>query len=1667
MGPLVVDTVEDLRNIQQSLWKLHKLLTDLPDDMLEDSRDSSSPELEYSSCSNKNTGNSPQSTWTQQWSDHPRSNSHEQNCEVDYDQGCHEYAYEDGEVQINGHQCHPQTQHLPHTWNQPQDHQFTQDYTHTSMGTENSAETNDFSTDETYESKPYARGTNNVEYNGEGGRGDNHMYGEHNKAGIHFHNLKSGAAGRGVDQYKASYNPHHPAHQPKRFNSQAAHQECQFDHLQREFLDSTQQTADREQLAQLQILKKAQQRQIEELEQKLEDSRRNMRYLEHQFAIVKDEKDGLAVSLKESSRLVQEAKEREVQMQNKFKTMEQQVQALNERDQENMKKQRVAEAAVESMKQQMLELCRSDTLSRAREQHDRDLAVIREQHEAALLAIEQKLDSTSQALSEQIDLSRRLREQVKQLELQREEEQLERARVVNALTQRLEESQKQCAKLLQTSSVQETNQLQIKLQQAQSAKTLSENMNKVLQEDLADLKEQITLYESAVKHGVIGLDLNGDWENQLSESCMDLGLKKTNWKNGTLNSIALANLSDSKLPKDEALRLLRVEMQRCLGSLKGKRQKISHLQEELQHCRARENALQTQLDEAKLSSSVRETSQIKHLDMTGESKKELMRLQEDKQHLQEQVEGLENKIKELKLSEEKVRSANLELCTKMREMIQELDQEKQETAERSERINQQYRDDVVNRVKTELMLEHDGQVEQLTAQHQQQLQQLQTQLSQVNDKMLAVQECYISVCKEKDMLEERIQNRENEEAVMRENEQKMREENGKTVEKLRAELEAQHQASINKLKALWSKEKETEIQQQVSSHVASAKAAWKEEHQKMERTWTQKLEEASREKHRQTSEGTCQTDETEVNSVIITVEELESRLSTQKLQLQLEADKVKHKAVEEARKQTQRVLHEKHLEDMAKQVEGAVTRAYNRWIEDLTSLPEYQACLQTEKEKWEEHQEQYTEQRVTQALREAEEQQHRRHKNQLEEQNFGAQRVEELQEEVATLQSQLERGSREQAALLKAELAGARAAWNRDKQQEISIIQVRSEQMYQTKLQEQHKKLEQALQQAKEDTALQKKELLLQMEAKLQQTLKAKEEEWKCQQAEKEQAQKQQMRGDLLAELQTGLAEVQVQLLMNPKTDQQDTEKTRRTSGATSEGTMTHIIQTSCRDIVNTAVSQAKKEWKKISEERLSCVLKETQQQHEKEIDKLQSSLAQRREQACCRKECVETASKLQKKNQELQRHLEKACRQLQHSVREHKTAVQHLKNEHESSLQKAKEEHLQQLEEVKRAKESAGTSDQQNLQQGLEEMKQQYMMTVEKIRGDMLRYLQESRERAAEMIRVEVQRERQDTARKMRHYYLTCLQELLEDGGKTTGAEKKIINAASKLAAMAKVLETPFKSKSGKNYSLSSCPTAVSTTGCPPGRNAGSSKNPSTLTEPTDIKPEERSHRGKTSADSEQKLTTTARTKPLSHQDIPAFRKDEATVDAGGYTQLNSHKPSQQIASSSQVDLVSVSVRSKNRDLYLQGGEGVKADNKSKPSPFQEAPVRDEKQTDWSMTSSDSDISFQVPRLSYSGRKVESVRPFSVSAASATDFREFGSFTPDASDLTVYNEIAKKTPHTQTLNRPKAKMSTHRQPTPGSEGEKQHGVRSRPLFSELRQCQQDSGFDSPFYQQK
>lgn len=113
------------------------------------------------------------------------------------------------------------------------------------------------------------------------------------------------------------------------------------------------------------------------------------------------------------------------------------------------------------------------------------------------------------------------------------------------------------------------NQLRIQLQQVQSAKSIGDSMTRSLQvgclpsppprdgsppwfgvltpdtvslslsqEELSDLKDQITLYESAVKLQVISPESNREWEDQLSDSYVELGIKKANWKSNRCHEYA-------------------------------------------------------------------------------------------------------------------------------------------------------------------------------------------------------------------------------------------------------------------------------------------------------------------------------------------------------------------------------------------------------------------------------------------------------------------------------------------------------------------------------------------------------------------------------------------------------------------------------------------------------------------------------------------------------------------------------------------------------------------------------------------------------------------------------------------------------------------------------------------------------------------------------------------------------------------------------------------------------------------------------------------------------------------------------------------------------------------------------------------------------------------------
>ena len=176
--------------------------------------------------------------------------------------------------------------------------------------------------------------------------------------------------------------------------------------------------------------------------------------------------------------------------------------------------------------------------------------------------------------------------------------------------------------------------------------------------------------------------------------------------------------------------------------------------------------------------------------------------------------------------------------------------------------------------------------------------------------------------------------------------------------------------------------------------------------------------------------------------------------------------------------------------------------------------------------------------------------------------------------QIELIQGQLEQLKGEQATLLRAELAAARATWTRDKEQEIASL------LAPWREQEQ-RRLGQALQRAAEGWELQKKELLERCEAGLQQALREREERWRGQLAEEQQAQRRQAREGFLAELEACLEELRKQ--PHRGTAKHWADETGDGGSSAPQNTVAHTVASSYRDLLAKAVGQAKKEWTKVS----------------------------------------------------------------------------------------------------------------------------------------------------------------------------------------------------------------------------------------------------------------------------------------------------------------------------------------------------------------------------------------------------------------------------------------------------------------------------------------------------
>ncbi|XP_052664415.1 centrosomal protein of 152 kDa isoform X2 [Harpia harpyja] len=1162
-------------------------------------------------------------------------------------------------------------------------------------------------------------------------------------------------SGQSPESYKVTYKPYQNGiHQEIPVIQEGTRKNEVFEDLQHEFLGNDDNSSESMQILQLQVLNKARERQLEELNEKLEKSAQQIRYLNHQLSMVKDEKDGLAVSLHESQKLYQNGKEREMHLEGQIKALETQIQTLTTNEEQILKQSKVAEVAMESMQKQLLELQRSDALQRAREQHEAVISALKQKYEKQVLSLEQKLDTTKSALREQKELCKNLGEYVKQLEKMLEETKCEKTEIINRLTRSLEESQKQCANLLQTGSMQETNQLRFQLQQAQSAHMISNNMNKALQEELMELKEEIALYESAAKLGVFLNDAGGELHMNLGDSFVDLGIKKIAGKKPRFCSAIQNRDMDEELSKDEIIVELKAELERLLSSNKMKRNQITQLQNSLKDCQKTLEEYKQLLKAEKASKELEPVTnpndKLAASPLVSDNlKEEVLRLRKANETLLQEVENRTSTIEELKESEEKLKSLNQDLCCQMRKMVQDFDQDKQEAIDRCERTYQQHHEDTKAHFEKDLMERYAAEKQQLIQTYEETISQLKANIDDLNREMTAVKECYIGVCGEKDTLE----------ATLR---QKFEQEQQLKEEKLKKQLLAEKENSLNLLR--------TELEEKHSSSMIAAKRQWLEE---------------------------------------------------------------KNQQVEE-----EVALAKVHWEKEEKEVDAALTQAHARWLQELTDLKEYKVNLKIEQEKWEKEHKETAAKQLALVLSAAEE----KWKKEYENTEKSGPRMKELEEKVISLKKELELKKEEIPAAIKAELAKARAQWNKEKQEEILQIQEQNERDYRSFLDDHRNRIKEVLATAKEDLAKQKNDLSIQKQAEIKMLLDQKQREWEAQETKRLKDEINRYEEKTLLELEYLLSEIHEELVKCTHSKHSWKDKCFDACVQLNhqcKDKLKACLQKAYRTTVHMILEKKEREWKEkyeelvnnVNKEAYSCLqrgegetgdvtrppvysvghqaeaqgrLRRQPSLQETGTDKGQKCTKRNpgfQENFCC-EHCCQELEKREAVCQDLKRELEIARKHLQLAVKECEAKSEQIQ-ENEKVLQDLTAENSEMKTKLKdlgtppRSLSKGGVSKpctSCDSVKGLEEMRAQYIKAVSKIKCDMLCYIRESKERAAEMIKVEVLRERQETARKMRKYYLTCLQQLLTDNGKHEGAENKIMNAASKLATMAKGLETPLR---------------------------------------------------------------------------------------------------------------------------------------------------------------------------------------------------------------------------------------------------------------------------------
>ncbi|XP_022251033.1 centrosomal protein of 152 kDa-like isoform X2 [Limulus polyphemus] len=574
-------------------------------------------------------------------------------------------------------------------------------------------------------------------------------------------------------------------------------------------------------LLQLQILYKARSRELQqvtsELEQFKEDASREIRILKHQITLLQGDKEGLSFSLQQAQQLLADKEEENRSLEGIKIAQETQLENENQAKQELIRKLQVQESTIDSLQQQLADLGRSESLVRAREQHDSVLNTLKQRHMEETLELKEEVDKCKHQLEAQTEKAVILQQKLDDQGRIYEKTILEKAETITRLTMNLKTSQQQCQELLESGTVQELSRLKNQLKLVEEEKDNLEKKLKDAMEELNNLKVEVENYESLSRLGVFsGSGLDG-----AEDSIIQLGLIKRPGK-------SLQN-------RDDVLTNLKAELERCLTNVRTRRLQAANLQTELTQAAKEVNRWQERAESAEQKAAKAE-EKIPMLERRleelcpngsvplGQHQKMVKDLQEQKDGLERELEELKDRLQYVCHSEEQLTEMNQQLKNQMSQMLIDHDEDKQEAVMRCRDEYSQRHHDSVQKLEQQLIKMAENEKEKLQQEYEGKIKELTNHIRDLATALDDVKNLYVKVCHEKEFVENQVLDLQ--EKLQKANQEKGFSEDSQPNEKWKVMLQNAKEEWLKEAEKVYTKRLETELAKSEEKWNGEYKETW-------------------------------------------------------------------------------------------------------------------------------------------------------------------------------------------------------------------------------------------------------------------------------------------------------------------------------------------------------------------------------------------------------------------------------------------------------------------------------------------------------------------------------------------------------------------------------------------------------------------------------------------------------------------------------------------------------------------------------------------------------------------------------------------------------------------------------------------------------------------------